>query len=481
MQEIYNRTGELIMAFQNFYLTDKGADLLAKAQIGQALTYTRAVIGDGVLGSLQPTALIDVINKVSELNIYDLDFSTPNIASVQIQFTNKNVQASFFWREIGLFAKSTDGTEVLYAYGNAGDKADYIPSYGTSPTEFVFLMNTAIGNAAKVDAVISTDIVFATKQDIIGIENGNIIAAKAASAENAATATNATNAITAAGYTSDGDIAKEFKAQSEALAALAGTGRTAETVKGNADMIAAHTADNLFQTAGGTATAITLIIQSTLVDGYPITFIASAANGGVATTINSKPLYKPNTTTAPILIAGQNYTAWYNAKNACFYLASSGAVDSSTNVLWDALNLTLVSGTRTADSLCWLGQNVQYTQPSTNMALVIVASVTYNFLRYGQYSVGFRLKCSNVTSASAVTTLKVISASGTTVASLAVLGTDFADVGANAYKYIYFPFKNSGQSTGNSFTFAITSEAVASTTVAIDSIIVSPMQLANFG
>lgn len=84
-----------------------------------------------------------------------------------------------------------------------------------------------------------------------------------------------------------------------------------------------HKADNLYQTAGGTATAITLTISGALVTGYPITFIASANNNGSATTINGKPLYKPGTTTAPTLIAGKAYTVWYNATSNCFFIKAS--------------------------------------------------------------------------------------------------------------------------------------------------------------
>lgn len=75
---------------------------------------------------------------------------------------------------------------------------------------------------------------------------------------------------------------------------------------------------SIFQTAGGTANAITLTLPSSLVNGCPITFIASANNNGSATTINGKPLYKPNTTTAPNLVTGKAYTVWYNSTGNCF-------------------------------------------------------------------------------------------------------------------------------------------------------------------
>jgi hypothetical protein len=81
--------------------------------------------------------------------------------------------------------------------------------------------------------------------------------------------------------------------------------------------------DMVYQTAGGTATVLTLTIKGTLVNGYPITFIASANNGGAGTTINGKPLYKPGTTTAPTLIKDKAYTVWYNSASSCFFIKAS--------------------------------------------------------------------------------------------------------------------------------------------------------------
>ena len=86
-------------------------------------------------------------------------------------------------------------------------------------------------------------------------------------------------------------------------------------------------ADSKFETAGGTATVITLTIPN-LVDGVSKTFIASASNNSAATTINGKSLYKPNTTTAPTLIAGKAYTIWYSPSNDCFFIKASAEGDA---------------------------------------------------------------------------------------------------------------------------------------------------------
>jgi hypothetical protein len=89
-----------------------------------------------------------------------------------------------------------------------------------------------------------------------------------------------------------------------------------------------------FPTAGGTGTAIILTTGVfELVDGRAITFIANAANGKAATTINidntgALPLYRPGTTSAPNIIAGKAYTVWYSAASGCFFLKASAEGDA---------------------------------------------------------------------------------------------------------------------------------------------------------
>lgn len=81
--------------------------------------------------------------------------------------------------------------------------------------------------------------------------------------------------------------------------------------------------------AGGTGTAITVnTVHFELVDGRSFSFIATASNGGAATTINAdstgvKNLYKPGTTSAPSIAAGKCYTVWYDSASNCFFVKAS--------------------------------------------------------------------------------------------------------------------------------------------------------------
>lgn len=82
-----------------------------------------------------------------------------------------------------------------------------------------------------------------------------------------------------------------------------------------------------FETAGGTGTDITLTGVE-FINGYGKTFIVSADNDGLPTTINGKPLYKPGTTQTPNLKTGKAVTVWYDEGNDCFFIKASAEGDA---------------------------------------------------------------------------------------------------------------------------------------------------------
>ncbi len=123
--------------------------------------------------------------------------------------------------------------------------------------------------------------------------------------------------------------------------ALAGAGRTTETVKGNADTLAAHLVDYVLQPAnggltGGTATAYTCIsapAPTVLTDKIGVV-ITAHVDSGTNPTLNwsgkgAKSIKKPNGNAA-ILKAGGIYTLRYNATSGNFILQGEGASGNAT-------------------------------------------------------------------------------------------------------------------------------------------------------
>lgn len=203
---------------------------------------------------------------------------------------------------------------------------------------------------------------------------------------------------------------------------LAGTGRTNETVKGIADAQAAHSLDYMYQVAGGTGTAITLTINGTLADGYHMTFIASADNEGAATTINTKSVYKPNTTDTPNFVAGKAYTVWYSQGDDCFFIKASA---EGTAVAGDVLagetfsndNDTGINGTmvdRSGDTAC-----ISSTVSGTTLKLLASDGYRDGVNDY------VTVTDSNFVNGNIVSGVTLLGKSGTNVAAVVTAGTAY--------------------------------------------------------
>ena len=136
--------------------TMAGTNTIAEANASkQALIFTKIVIGAGDMPASIPraTALTD---KRLELAITKSVKTGDGQFMVHGLLSNKNLEAGFYAREIGLMAKAGEnGQEVLFSYTNGGNYVDYIPDKNTPMDSYTFTITTVIGNAEKVQAIIS--------------------------------------------------------------------------------------------------------------------------------------------------------------------------------------------------------------------------------------------------------------------------------------------------------------------------------------
>ena len=136
--------------------TMAGTNTIAEANASkQALIFTKIVIGAGDMPASIPraTALTD---KRLELAITKSVKTGDGQFMVQGLLSNKNLEAGFYAREIGLMAKAGEnGQEVLFSYTNGGSYVDYIPDKNTPMDSYTFTITTVVGNAEKVQAIVS--------------------------------------------------------------------------------------------------------------------------------------------------------------------------------------------------------------------------------------------------------------------------------------------------------------------------------------
>ena len=136
--------------------TMAGTNTIAEANASkQALIFTKIVIGAGDMPASIPraTALTD---KRLELAITKSVKTGDGQFMVQGLLSNKNLEAGFYAREIGLMAKAGEnGQEVLFSYTNGGNYVDYIPDKNTPMDSYTFTITTVVGNAEKVQVIVS--------------------------------------------------------------------------------------------------------------------------------------------------------------------------------------------------------------------------------------------------------------------------------------------------------------------------------------
>lgn len=151
-------------------LTDQGKSLLMRAIGGEQITFTRFKVGSGTLPSGQTIdALTDLITPVLDFAITDMDDTQEGLLALTGEFDNSDVEADFTWRELGIFARGEDNTEILYAYSNDGADAGIVRQLNTDViTQQEVTMIIAIGEAENVTAVYSPHQQYALAADLAG-------------------------------------------------------------------------------------------------------------------------------------------------------------------------------------------------------------------------------------------------------------------------------------------------------------------------
>jgi phage-related tail fiber protein len=153
------------LAIGKVYLTKRGRNLIAKGSAGAEIVFTRFAIGDGNLTGQAIEDLNELIHYRKTVTIGKIKPKETGILSVYGNFSNSE-SGGFYYRELGLFAIDPDLGEILYAYGNAGNMAEYIPLFQEELYEKTIILNVYHGNAEQVTAVMDESLVFATKEDV---------------------------------------------------------------------------------------------------------------------------------------------------------------------------------------------------------------------------------------------------------------------------------------------------------------------------
>jgi len=141
------------MSFPALKLTSAGKHLINKALLGTQLNFTKIAVGDGH-NEDNVDNLTDLNNKVMDVDINAITMDSGYVTITGVMNNSKNT-AEWWWSEIGIYADDPDNGEVLYAYSNAGDKAEHIPAYSSASfIQTTISVAVIVGAASNISATL---------------------------------------------------------------------------------------------------------------------------------------------------------------------------------------------------------------------------------------------------------------------------------------------------------------------------------------
>lgn len=158
------------MTYGQTYITTIGQILASKTLESKILKFTKFAIGDGILQDDNLDTLKELKNLINPILSFDItNIKRDKEKQVDLQgvFQNTSLENATYLRELGLFAIDPDTQEeVLFAYVNYGDKAEYINNSELEKQERFYDMFIVIDNADNVTITIDSSNVYVTKRQL---------------------------------------------------------------------------------------------------------------------------------------------------------------------------------------------------------------------------------------------------------------------------------------------------------------------------
>ncbi len=144
--------------FKMGVLTTKALSLIALAQAGKAnITFSKFQIGSGDWGSAPSMATLQAATALKTVKgdypITKAEYVNPATTKLTLVASNtNNTSGGYYITEVGVFAKWTDGKDILYSiYVTVTDKADWFPAYNSiTPSSITYTVPITVANATAV-------------------------------------------------------------------------------------------------------------------------------------------------------------------------------------------------------------------------------------------------------------------------------------------------------------------------------------------
>ena len=177
--------------YASFVITNEGRDIIARIIAGLNITFSKIVIGDGFDYDTENFVnKTELLNEVKSLSIKSMQITSSNVVELIAEFGKSDIDEAFWYREIGIYIIDPDDEtkEILFAYGNRNDAAEYITPHIQN---YAVLKNikclVSVGASTNVNILISTtqlanminfaaaDWIFDEATGIYKLELGNVL------------------------------------------------------------------------------------------------------------------------------------------------------------------------------------------------------------------------------------------------------------------------------------------------------------------
>ena len=146
--------------FKYASLTKQGMALIAQATNLKRFIFTRMEYGNGVPEGFSTSKTSDeikailcemtsLVSKKADIGMYNINVKD-NCATLVGKIISSSLTEDFFAKELGIFAKIDDGSDVLVAYFVSDDKPDPINQAALVGQEHKVVVDVAVGNAANI-------------------------------------------------------------------------------------------------------------------------------------------------------------------------------------------------------------------------------------------------------------------------------------------------------------------------------------------
>lgn len=151
-------------------LTKKGLDLLAYAQTGSEIHFTRASIGDGEVKTVaQILEMENLVNEMKDVTVNGVKHEGDGTATISLSIDNENVEKGFLMREVGIFAQDPRHGEILYEVVSYLDNPDFISPDSQELVEILLDIAVVISNVSNITLNIDRSNVWATQLELLDL------------------------------------------------------------------------------------------------------------------------------------------------------------------------------------------------------------------------------------------------------------------------------------------------------------------------